>query len=107
MTITQIERATTQDASPNINRPPTTQVMTASAPSRDVEDAEEAASVAALLSAIALLIVGIVVTATTTLTAPPLQAFAITATVASTPFVVASAVYARHRLVRMAADRWR
>ena len=107
MTTTQIDRTSSRDADRHTPTRPATKVATATMPSHDIEDAARVAAIAALVTAVALLVVGIFVAATTRLTAPLLEGFAMTAALASTPFAIAAVVYARHRLVRIAANRWR
>ena len=107
MTTTQIERTKNAQVTRHAPQRPVARVAVATVPSRDIEDARDAASVAALVAAVALLIVGVITMATTSITAPPLRGFAMTAALASAPFAVAAIVYARHRLVRIAANRWR
>lgn len=107
MTTTQIDRSSTRQDSQQIRVRPATRVAAATVPSRDTEDAQRAAAVAALVTAVSLLVVGLFITMTTSLTAPPLRGFAITAALASAPFAAAALVYARHRLIRIATNRWR
>lgn len=106
MTTTQIDRTSNEPATRHVPRRPEVKVAVATATTQDVEDARNAAAVAALVAAVALLILGIITMATTSITASAHRSFAMTAALAMGPFAVAGLVYARHRVIRIDANRW-